>query len=63
MIETAEHYDGPLVLQFYSRVNLTRLLLPYLRRSTAPAGARVVSMHAPGFESLLLLTTLTLLTD
>jgi hypothetical protein len=51
MIETAEHHDGPLVLQFYSRANLTRLLLPYLRRSTAPVGARVVSVHAPGYES------------
>jgi hypothetical protein len=49
--ETAEHHDAPLVLQFYSRAHLARLLLPYLRRSSAaPAGARVVSVHAPGHE-------------
>jgi hypothetical protein len=39
------------VLQFYSRAHLARLLLPHLRRSAAaPAGARVVSVHAPGHE-------------
>jgi hypothetical protein len=38
------------VLQFYSRAHLARLLLPYLRRSRAPAGARAISVHAPGHE-------------
>jgi hypothetical protein len=46
------------VLQFYSRAYLARLLLPCLRRSTAPAGARVISVHAPGHEGALRLDDL-----
>ena len=42
-----------MMLQFYSRAYLTYLFLPYLRRSTATNGPRVISVHAPGHEGAL----------
>lgn len=59
-IETSEHHDAPFVLHLYSRIYLVYLLLPYLQRSNAKNGARVISVHAPGRESTINLDDLDL---
>jgi NAD(P)-dependent dehydrogenase (short-subunit alcohol dehydrogenase family) len=58
---TTENHDMPFVLQLYSRIYLVYLLLPYLRKSRLPHGARVVSVHAPGHEGHLWLDDLELM--
>lgn len=48
--ETKEGLDTSMSLYYYSRMRLITQLLPLLRASTLPTGARCISVYSGGFE-------------